>query len=130
MRRAVVVLFTALVACSKVGSSAPAELQGDTAAARAAVAKLEADVRALARGDGCTSASQCRTAPVGDKACGGPRTYVAYCSATTDSGALFQKVDELKQADRALNKLTNAVSTCEFKLPPTPTIVGGRCTAP
>jgi seryl-tRNA(Sec) selenium transferase len=125
-----ILLLSGLAACTKAASSASPDALGDTAAARAAVAKLEAEVIATARTDGCASAAGCRTAPIGDKACGGPRSYIAYCAASTDSAALFTKVNELKEADRKLNKLTHAVSTCEFRMPPTPTLAGGRCTAP
>src|SRR4051812_38887665 len=82
----------------------------DTAAARAAVVKLEGEAKTLARTEGCSSADQCRMAPVGDRPCGGPRLYIPYCAASTDSVALFKKLDEVKAADQRLNKLTNAAS--------------------
>ncbi len=117
--------FCAIVACSTNGSAGTAT--SDTAVARAEVVKLEAEARALAKTDGCTTSSQCRMAPVGNKACGGPRFYIPYCAASTDSAALFKKLDEVKAADGRLNKLTNAMSTCEMRMPPAPSFVGGHC---
>ena len=99
----------------------------DTLSSRAKLAQLEADARALARTSGCTSSSQCRTAPVGEKACGGPRTYVAYCAASTDSIALFRKLAELGAAEKTHNKSSGMMSTCEFRLPPTVSVQGGSC---
>ena len=99
----------------------------DTLSSRAKLAQLEADARALARTSGCTSSSQCRTAPVGEKACGGPRTYVAYCAASTDSVTLFRKLDELKAAEKRYNELTGMASTCEFRTPPAVALSGGSC---
>ena len=125
MKRFTAILLCAVAACSTNGSAAkPAS---DTAAARAEVTRLESEARALAKTDGCSSAGQCKMAPVGDRPCGGPRLYIPYCTASTDSVALFKKLDEVKEADRRLNKLLNAMGTCEFKVPPTGTFVGGRC---
>lgn len=94
------------------------------------VASLEADARALANTAGCERASQCRTAPVGAKGCGGPRTYLVYCPLTTDTAALFRKLAELERAERELNRRNNVVSTCEFMMPPSASIEAGRCAAP
>jgi len=51
-------------------------------------------------------------------ACGGPRLYLVYCAATTDTVALFRKLDELKAVEMNLNQSTNAISTCELRPPP------------
>jgi hypothetical protein len=93
----------------------------------AQLARLEREARALAKTDGCTSASACRTAPVGWRGCGGPRTYIVYCAASTDSVALFRKLSELKAAEQAYNEQSGMMSTCEMRLPPTIVAQGGRC---
>jgi hypothetical protein len=101
----------------------------DTIAARTRVAQLESDARALAKTSGCSGTSQCRTAPIGAKACGGPRTYLAYCAATTDSVALYKKLGELSAAEKEYNKSTGMMSTCEFRMPPAVSLQGGSCRA-
>ena len=101
--------------------------QQESATAR--IARLEKEARALARTEGCTSADQCRSAPVGERACGGPRDYIVYCARTTDSAALYRKLDELKQAEIENNKATGAMSTCEFRMPPRTGLSGGQCRA-
>ena len=98
---------------------------GDTAQ----LARLEREARALAKTDGCTAASGCRAAPVGWRGCGGPRTYIAYCAAATDSVALFRKLEALKKAEIAYNEANGMLSTCEMRLPPAVTVQGGRCEA-
>ena len=121
-----------LVACA-----APAQRAAESAVSRSGdasndtvrLARLEREARALAKTDGCASASACRTAPVGWRGCGGPRTYIAYCAATTDSVALFRKLDELKAAETAYNEKEGMLSTCEMRLPPPVDVQGGRCTA-
>jgi hypothetical protein len=115
---------------SKSASSAPSSSgKTDSAAATSRITQLEAEARALAKTTGCNSATECRTAPVGERACGGPRDYIIYCAATTDSVALFRKLDELKAAEIEFNKSSNAMSTCEFRMPPKAAAIGGRCRA-
>ena len=130
---AVFTLFTAALAATgsscATASSAGGDVATDTAAAHAQVIQLEAAARALAKTDGCNAATQCRTAALGHKACGGPRTYLVYCAATTDSAALFSKLAQLDTAERAYNALTGSMSTCEFRMPPTVEAQGGSCRA-
>jgi len=118
-----------LTACA-----APAPRGADSPAARAApvddttrLALLEREARALVKTGGCDAASSCRTAPVGWRGCGGPRTYVVYCAATTDTVALLRKLDELKQAEMDYNERTSVISTCEMRMPPKVTVSGGTC---
>jgi hypothetical protein len=92
------------------------------------IARLEREAYALVHTEGCT-AGQCRSAPVGSRPCGGPRAYVVYCAATTDSAALFAKLAELARAEEEYNRRAGMASTCEMRLPPTVTVTGGRCTA-
>lgn len=98
---------------------------GDTGA----IARLEREARALAHVEGCAAAGRCRTAPLGHRACGGPRDYVVYCATTTDSAALFRRLDELSRAEEAEQQRSGVVSTCEFRMPPTAVLAGGRCGA-
>jgi hypothetical protein len=94
----------------------------------AAIVKLENEAKAIAKITGCTS-SECRSAPVGSKGCGGPRYYIPYCAKTTDSVALYGKLEEVARAEKAYNTKYRIVSTCEFRLPPTVEAVGGSCVA-
>jgi hypothetical protein len=108
--------------------AAPAAAAGDAPADTGRIARLEREARALARAEGC-SADQCRTAPVGSRPCGGPREYIVYCAATTDSAALFAKLAELARAEEAFNRANEMMSTCEFRTPPGVAVQGGRCVA-
>ncbi len=127
----------AILACSQ-GSSGimPAGpnggkivLTGDQKADWAQIVALEDQAKALAKTDGCSSAAQCRTAAVGSRACGGPRYYLVYCSQTTDSAALFQKLGAVANAERAYNEHYQIASTCEFRMAPTVGLSGGSCQA-
>jgi hypothetical protein len=92
-----------------------------------AIVKLEDEAKAIAKTNGCSAGSQCRTAPVGSRACGGPRYYITYCSASTDSAALYRKLDEVAKAERAYNTKYGIASTCEFRMPPAVGLVAGEC---
>jgi hypothetical protein len=91
--------------------------------------RLEQEARQIATASGCSAADQCRAAPVGDRPCGGPRDFVVYCTATTDTSALQTKLDELIRAERAFNQKYELVSTCELRMPPELTLSGGSCRA-
>jgi hypothetical protein len=104
-------------------------LTGDQKADWAQIVALENAAKALVKTSGCSSAGECRTAPVGSKACGGPRYYLVYCSRTTDSTALFRKLDAVAAAEREYNTKYKIVSTCEFRLPPQVALSGGSCQA-
>jgi len=95
----------------------------------AAIVRLEDQAKAIAKTTGCATVGQCRTAPVGNRACGGPRYYLAYCSTSTDSVALFRKLDEIAAAENAYNQKYQIASTCEFRMPPPLALSGGECRA-
>jgi hypothetical protein len=78
---------------------------------------------------GCTSTDQCRTAPVGNRACGGPRYYLVYCSRTTDSAALFAKLKAVADAEGEFNRRYQIASTCEFRMPHRVALIGTSCQA-
>jgi len=93
------------------------------------ITTLENQAKALVKTDGCSSGTDCRTAPVGSRACGGPRYYLVYCAKTTDSAALFHKLDAIAAAEREYNQRYQIASTCEFRMPPTVALVGTSCQA-
>jgi len=126
----------ALSACAQGTAGGPetpgsgkAIFTGDRDKDWAQIVALEDQAKALVKTDGCSSADQCRTAPVGNRACGGPRYYLVYCSRTTDSAALFSKLRAVSDAENEFNKRYQIVSTCEFRMPPTVALSGGSCQA-
>jgi len=102
---------------------------GDQKADWGQIVALEDQAKALIKAGGCSSASQCRTAAVGSRACGGPRYYLVYCSLTTDSAALQRKLEAVAAAEQAYNQRYQLASTCEFRMPPQVAVVSGSCQA-
>jgi hypothetical protein len=124
-----------LVACSSANQS-PADpaggkfvYTGDRQSDWNQIVALENEAKAIVKADGCSSTSECRTAPVGSRACGGPRYYLVYCSKTTDSVALFKKLEAVAAAEQEYNKRYQIASTCEFRLPPKVALAGSSCQA-
>ena len=105
----------------------PGAQPGSREADWAAIVRLEDQAKAIAKTAGCSAVSQCRTAAVGNRACGGPRYYIAYCAATTDSAALFRKLAEVAAAENAYNRKYQMASTCEFRMPGPLALSGGEC---
>lgn len=108
-----------------LGGAQPGSQEGDWAA----IVRLEDQAKAIAKASGCSSSGQCRTAAVGNRACGGPRYYITYCAASTDSVALFRKLEEVAAAENQYNRKYQIVSTCEFRMPPPVGLSGGECRA-
>jgi hypothetical protein len=127
MNRRIAVLLVALVAGGTAAQCPPEQTQ--QGADQENIARMEREARSIAKTEGCASSDQCRSAPVGERACGGPRDYIVYCARTTDSAALYRKLDELKKAEMEFNKKSGAMSTCEFRMPPSVGVSGGQCTA-
>jgi len=130
------ILFGALVACAQGATNGPDNpggskfvFTGDRDKDWAQIVALEDQAKALVKTDGCTSADQCRTAPVGNRACGGPRYYLVYCSRTTDSAALFARLKAVADAENEFNTKYQIVSTCEFRMPPQVAVTSGSCHA-
>ena len=105
-------------------TAAPGTQQGDSAA----IDKLEQEANAIAKTNGCSSSGDCRTAPVGSRACWGPRYYLPYCARSTDSAALFSKLEEVAAAEKAYDSKYHIMSTCEFRMAPAVESVAGVCT--
>lgn len=125
-----------LIACAPGTSATPSTpgadkvvFTGDLKADWAQIVALEDSAKALVDSTGCTSAAECRTAPVGSRACGGPRYYLVYCSRTTDSAALYRKLEAVANAERDYNIHYKLASTCEFRMPPTVGLTGSSCVA-
>jgi hypothetical protein len=104
-------------------------LTGSMEADRAELARLEEAARELARTEGCDSGASCATAPVGAKACGGPRYYLTYCRLSTDEARLRLQLDEVERFERAFNARYGIASTCDFVSAPPVEAVGGSCRA-
>ncbi len=113
-------------ACSGVNHStpvAPAPAPVKAAAPANLLEQLRAEIGTAA----CDAAQQCKTVAVGHKACGGPETYLAWSSKSSD-GAKVQRLAEAQRAQRrAENTASGMISTCSAVMDPGATCSAGRC---
>lgn len=129
MNHSLRILVAALIVAACAQREDPPAVGGDPALGTARVQELERRARELARTDGCDRADQCATAPVGAKACGGPRSYLVYCKATTDEPALLAALAELRKAEEEYNRSAGIVSDCMLVTPPSTRLDGRQCVA-
>ena len=128
-----------LVACALfpqgcVGSAEDAEEMGappvPTSEAQVLPVTLEAaraQIDSLIGDATATAQSQCRLSALGVRPCGGPRSWLAYSLALTDSAALAGLVAVYERLDRERNEREGLMSTCELMEPPALAFENGRC---
>ena len=114
---------SALAACS-AGDTGETGDDGVTpeqlAAAKAAILATIADAS-------CASAADCRTAAFGDKPCGGPWEYLAYCASGLDEAALLDAIADYGDLERQYNIEQELASTCAAIGDPGPDHIDGVC---
>lgn len=91
------------------------------------IQKVEQQAKAVVRTDNCSNEGQCRTAAVGSRACGGPRYYLTFCAASTDTVRLFRLLSQISGMETAYNTKWQLASTCEFRMAPGVRLSGGVC---
>jgi hypothetical protein len=74
----------------------------------------------------CSSAAVCRSLPLGSKPCGGPRQYLVYSLAVTDSARLAADAARYTQAEAQRNRETGLVSDCSMLIAPQVSCVSRR----
>ena len=101
----------------------PADLATDTTT----LAGLRANVQSLIGDAACSSVDECRLVAFGSKPCGGPRQYLAYSIAITDSTALATAVARYNAREAEANRQNDRISDCSMVVRPTVTVVDGHC---
>jgi len=116
-------------ATNDLSASEPGVMPPETQQERdwAEIEQLEDEAKAMAHAGGCASPAGCRIAPVGNRACGGPRYYLVYCAVATDSVALHRTLDEVARAETEYNQEYDISSTCELLLPPEILVTDREC---
>ena len=97
-----------------------------TASGAAAGSTLE-QIRAMIGNAACTDASQCRSLPVGARACGGPEAYLPYSTASLSEPALQALAARYKGEREAQNQASGMMSNCRFIPDPGAVCRAGTC---
>ena len=90
-------------------------------------AALLARIRGVIGDAACSSDAQCRTLPVGEKACGGPQGWLAWSVASPQAAALPGWADELAALARQRNRRSGLASNCQYLPDPGAVCQRQRC---
>ena len=90
---------------------------------------LQEEIELLIDSGVCSENSDCEFIAFGSKACGGPKTYLAF-STSINVELLQQKVATYNALENSYNKKWGIVSDCSVPSPPTKVeCINGKCTA-
>lgn len=118
-------LLSALMLALSLGAcAAPA---AEPAVSAVPVARLQQQIEAAIGDAACSSSAQCRTLPIGARACGGPERYLAWSTQRSDAAQLDKLAQALKAQREAENARSGMASTCQFLMDPGAQCVAGRC---
>lgn len=109
--------------------TAAAPVAAPVAAASPAPAGLMQQIRAEIGGAACDNNQQCRTLPVGNRACGGPETYLPYSTKVSDAAKLQRLASQQSNAQKEENTRSGMISTCQAIMDPGATCSAGKCVA-
>lgn len=96
-------------------------------AAPAPAPDLMQQLRAEIGNAACDSSQQCKTVAVGNKACGGPESYLAWSSKASDGATVRRLADAYSAKRKSDNLASGMVSTCSAVMDPGATCSAGRC---
>ena len=75
----------------------------------------------------CSSSTECRSLPIGAKACGGPARWIAWSTRHSRAEQLQAWAGELAQRQRQRDAAQGMVSTCSIVPDPGASCDAGRC---
>jgi hypothetical protein len=113
------------LACSGAQPSRPAVTEESTAPN---LDELRAHVLDLVGVPRCDGTPECRAMAFGAKPCGGPRSYLVYSTAVSDSVTLAEAVRQFTERDAANNEALGLMSDCMFVTEPQVACTSGICT--
>ena len=114
----------ALAACLHAGLATAACVPAQPAPAASSSSRegsgpaLHAQVQQLIGRAACDSDAQCRTLPLGVRACGGPETYVAWSVLGTDQAALQRAGERYGQWQAQQQARSGTMSICMVETDP------------
>ncbi len=112
-------LLTMLVAACQAQPEAAHAL----AAEAALLQRIETEVGSAA----CSSTAECRTLPIGSKACGGPVRWIAWSASASREASLQAWSQELAERQRQRDIDDGRMSTCSVVPDPGARCDAGRC---
>ena len=124
--------WAALASCAQTPpasapASAPPPAPAPAQVAELASKRLAHELRTLIGPAACSADAQCRTLPVGHKACGGPAGYLAWSTEGTDAERLAALAARQAEAHKLEVEASGMQSNCALIPNPGAACVAGRC---
>ncbi len=117
-------LLSALLVAACQAQTTSITTAADSPAAEAALRQqISAEVGSAA----CSSSADCRTLPMGSKACGGPASWLAWSARVSRGEELQRWSQDLAQSQRRRNMGQGRMSTCSVVPDPGARCDAGRC---
>lgn len=91
--------------------------------------EARADLDAAIGTPRATRANECRLLPVGERACGGPASYIVYSASGEAEIAIIRAAARVTALDREANAQFEIMSTCEVIPEPMTVVENGVCVA-
>lgn len=126
MKKLLILLFIGCAACTMQARD-PATAPPGEAVATANSADVLTDIRQAIGEAACSTSAQCRTLPVGAKACGGPQEYLAWSTSRGDQKALEALAERSKALRQEEIKRSGEMSICMHIPDPGASCVAGTC---
>jgi len=105
-------------AATAAGAAAKSVPAASSPSAEETGTSLRAQVQRLVGRAACDDDSQCRTLPLGARACGGPESYVAWSVLGTDQAALRRAGERYSQWQAQEQSRSGAMSICMIEIDP------------
>lgn len=122
-------LGLSLTACAAASGAEPAAAQPRAAPqpAQSKAAELQTAIRIEIGQPRCSTDSQCRSLPVGHKACGGPEGHLAWSTAVSDESRLLALAREQSELRRQEVEARGLMSNCQVQADPGAVCRQGLC---
>ena len=125
-------IITTLLVCGGLQACGYTGTEGRQSIAGGLQSEMQEIRLLIAREVGDTSAQrieQCHVVPVGSKACGGPQSFVIYSTAVSNERKLQELARQYTEAEEKYNRVTQAMGTCSYAIPPEVHLENGKCTS-
>lgn len=88
---------------------------------------LKQQLDTLTADKSCDNSSQCQVTAVGDRACGGPSSYLIFSTKHNNATTVTQLADKITAAEKAYNLKNQVMSICEHLTKPSAQCVENKC---
>ena len=120
-------LVTGLLACAARPASEPADPAAPPASEPADAKAVREQITAEIGAASCTEHTECQTLPLGHKSCGGPESYVAWSSRTSNPERLQELGRRYTELARADAERSGMISNCMVTPDPGAQCAASRC---